>query len=186
LRSVFVGYGIAKADQPPVAQILRDMPLEAVAHLNACGLILPPDLAPLFRVEPLCERGGAHETTKHHRHLAPLGRSGSGLESDSRWGLACLGLGQRPSSLACCFRCFALAALEVRGRPCSPHRGAACRAKLGLGQIFTPTAWAAVLESTVTLDTKLGPFGSLRVAACPAHATSLPLSSPLWQGKARS
>jgi hypothetical protein len=39
LRIVLVRQGIAKIDQQPIAQILRDMPLKAANHLGAGGLI---------------------------------------------------------------------------------------------------------------------------------------------------
>src|SRR3989442_2678403 len=50
---------------------------------------------------------------------------------------------------------------------------AAFGAELGLWQILKSTARAAVLESTATFDTKLGPLGILRAAACAAHGASL-------------
>ena len=73
LHIIFVGHWIAKVDQQPIAQILRNMPLKTANHLGAHLLIGAHHLAQLFGIKLCGERGRAYQITKHHRQLAPLG-----------------------------------------------------------------------------------------------------------------
>jgi hypothetical protein len=77
LRIIFVRLGIAKVDQQPIAQILRDMPLKAGDHLATGVLISPHHLAPVFGVKLTGEHGRVHEVTKQHGELAAFGLGGA-------------------------------------------------------------------------------------------------------------
>ncbi len=57
LGIVLMGSGIAKVDEQPIAQVLRNMALKALDHLGAAGLIGPHHVAPLFGIEPAGEHG---------------------------------------------------------------------------------------------------------------------------------
>ena len=78
LGIILVGERMAEVDQEPIAQVLRDVPLEAADHLGADLLVGPHDLAQLLGIEPLRERGRAHQVAEHDRQLAALGRGGRG------------------------------------------------------------------------------------------------------------
>jgi len=101
-RVVFVGVWIAKVDQEPIAQILRDRALEALDHLGTGLLIGTYDLTQVFRVELRGEAGRVHQVAEQHRELAALGLRRAPLRGRQRDG-SCLFLlrGWR------CWRCQA-------------------------------------------------------------------------------
>ena len=72
LHIIFVGHWIAKVDQQPIAQILRNVSFIAADHLGTNLLIGAHHLAQLFGVESLRERGRAHQVTEYHRQLTAL------------------------------------------------------------------------------------------------------------------
>ena len=76
LGVVFVGLGVAKVHQQPIAQILGDSPVKALEHLDASGLIGEHHLAEVFRVELTGEADRVHEVAEQHRELAPFGVGG--------------------------------------------------------------------------------------------------------------
>jgi hypothetical protein len=73
LRIILVGTGIAKVDEQPIPEILRDMSLIARNDLSTGLLVGAHDLTKLFRIELFGQHGGADEVTEHHRQLTPLG-----------------------------------------------------------------------------------------------------------------
>ena len=72
LSIVLVGVRIAKVDQEPIAQILRDMPVEPADDRGAGGVIAPHDGSPFLRIQPRRQRRRAHHVTEHHGELAAL------------------------------------------------------------------------------------------------------------------
>src|SRR6185369_2010294 len=72
LGVVFMGRGIAEVHQPPITEILGDVPLKAPDDLCPHVLILPYKGPPLFGVELGRERSRADQVTEHHRELAAL------------------------------------------------------------------------------------------------------------------
>jgi hypothetical protein len=74
---IFVRPGIAKVDQQPIAEILRNMPVIALNHSGAGALIGPHHLAPLFGVELAGEHRRVHQITEQHRELAAFGLWGT-------------------------------------------------------------------------------------------------------------
>jgi hypothetical protein len=56
-RIVFVGLGIPKVHQQAVAQIRRDIPVEALDDLRTALLVRPHHVTPVFRVQPPGEAG---------------------------------------------------------------------------------------------------------------------------------
>jgi hypothetical protein len=73
LRVVLVRLGVAEVDQQAIAEVLRDLPLEAGNHLGARRLIGPHHLAPLLGVELAGKAGGVHQVTEQHGELAAFG-----------------------------------------------------------------------------------------------------------------
>src|SRR5262249_57592973 len=72
LRIVLVRQGVAKVDQQPIAEILRDMTLKALDHGRASLLISAYHLAQLFRIQTRCERRRVDQITEQHGQLAPF------------------------------------------------------------------------------------------------------------------
>jgi hypothetical protein len=67
---VFMCRGIAKIDQEPIAEVLRDMARIGLDDRTG-GLLLGADHgAPVFGVELAGELRGAHQVTEQHRKLA--------------------------------------------------------------------------------------------------------------------
>jgi hypothetical protein len=74
---VFMRLGVAKIDQQPVAEILRDIALQALDDLGIGGLIGPDHRTQVFGVELTGQLGRADEVTKQHGELAALGLRGA-------------------------------------------------------------------------------------------------------------
>ena len=73
LGIVFMGLGIAKVDQESIPEKLRNVPVIALDHLGAGGLIGPDHVPVVFRVELAGERGGVHQVTEQHGELPAFG-----------------------------------------------------------------------------------------------------------------
>src|SRR5207245_6975906 len=80
LRVVFVRLRIAKVDQQAVAQILRNIPVEALDHVGAGLLVYPHHVAPVFRIELSGETGRVYQIAEQHGELAAFG------VGRTRWG----------------------------------------------------------------------------------------------------
>src|SRR5262249_5887167 len=76
LGVVFMGQRVAEVDQQAIAEILRDMALEAGDHLGTGRLIGPHDLAQVFRIELTRQARRVHQVTKQHRELAAFSLRG--------------------------------------------------------------------------------------------------------------
>ena len=76
LGIVFVCLGIAKVHQQAVAQILRNIPVKALDHRGAGLLVVPHDVAPVFRIALPGEPGRVHQIAEHDRELAAFGVKG--------------------------------------------------------------------------------------------------------------
>lgn len=71
-RIILVRLRVAEIDQQPVAEVARDVAVEAL-HLGGAGLVVGVHhVAELFRVELLGQRGRVHHVAKHDRELPPL------------------------------------------------------------------------------------------------------------------
>src|SRR5262249_2871544 len=82
LGIVFMGLRIAKVDEEPIAEVLRDITLKLLDHLGARGLIGAHDLPEVFGIELTGQSGRIHQVTKQHGELAPFGVNGL----RDRWG----------------------------------------------------------------------------------------------------
>ena len=78
LRVVFVRLGIPEVDEHAVAEILRDVALEALHGAGADALINRDQIAQIFGIDALAQLGRAHEIAEHRGELAPLARGGRG------------------------------------------------------------------------------------------------------------
>jgi hypothetical protein len=74
---VFMGCGVAKIDQQPVAEILRNIALKSLDDLGTGGLIGPDHRTQVFGVELAGQLGRADEITKQHGELAAFGLWGA-------------------------------------------------------------------------------------------------------------
>jgi hypothetical protein len=70
LGIILMRQGIAEVDQQAIAEILRDVALEALDDLGTGLLIGAHPLAVVFRVELAGEHGRVHEVAEQHRKLA--------------------------------------------------------------------------------------------------------------------
>jgi hypothetical protein len=70
---IFVCEGIPEVDEKPIAEILRDMPLEAGDHRGAGVLIVSHHFAPLLRVGLAGQHGRVHQVAEQHGELAAFG-----------------------------------------------------------------------------------------------------------------
>ena len=80
---VFMGRGVAKIDQQPIAEVLGDMALVVLDDLGRGLLVGAHHGAQVFRVELAGELRGAHQVTEQHRELPAFrfgGRSGRRLD----------------------------------------------------------------------------------------------------------
>jgi hypothetical protein len=68
-----VRQGVAEIDEQAIAEILRDMPLEAGDHLGTGLLIGPHHRAEIFWVELAGECSRVHQVTKQYSELAAFG-----------------------------------------------------------------------------------------------------------------
>ena len=69
---VFMGRGIAKIDQQPIAEVLGDVAFVGLDDLGR-GLLVGADHgAQVFGVELARELRGAHQVTEHHGELPPF------------------------------------------------------------------------------------------------------------------
>ena len=69
---VFMGCGVAKIDQQPIAEILGDMALVVLNDLGRGLLVGAHHRAQVFGVELAGELRGAHQVTEQHRELPPF------------------------------------------------------------------------------------------------------------------
>ena len=87
---VFMGRGVAKIDQQPIAEVLGDMALVVLDDLGRGLLVGAHHGAQVFGVELAGELRGAHQVTEQHRELPPFrfgGRSGRCLDAPVVLGL---------------------------------------------------------------------------------------------------
>jgi hypothetical protein len=73
LRVIFVRLRIAKIDQQPIAEVLRNVPVIARDHPGAGVLIGAYDLAQVFGIKLASQCCRVHQVTKQHRQLAAFG-----------------------------------------------------------------------------------------------------------------
>src|SRR3989442_353971 len=76
---------IAKIDQQPIPEILRNVAAVALDHLRAGGLIGADDLPQVFRIKLTGERGGVHEVAEHDGELAAFGLWRGGCGRGRSW-----------------------------------------------------------------------------------------------------
>ena len=69
---VFMGCGVAKIDQQPIAEILGDMALVGLDDLGRGLLVGAHHGAQVFGVELAGELRGADQVTEQHRELPPF------------------------------------------------------------------------------------------------------------------
>jgi hypothetical protein len=69
---VFMGCGVAKVDQQPIAEVLGNMPLVVLDDLSRGLLVGAHHGAQVFGVELTGELRGTHEVAEQHRELAPF------------------------------------------------------------------------------------------------------------------
>ena len=69
---VFMGRGVAKIDQQPIAEVLGDMARVGLDNLGRGFLVGADHGAPVFRVELAGELRRAHQVTEQHRQLPPF------------------------------------------------------------------------------------------------------------------
>ena len=69
---VFMGRGVAKIDQQPIAQILGDMARVGLDDRGRGFLVGADHGAQVFRVELAGELCGAHQVAEHHGQLSPF------------------------------------------------------------------------------------------------------------------
>jgi hypothetical protein len=88
-RIVLVRLRIAEVDEQSVAEILRDLPFEAVNDRGTGALIVAHDCSPVFGIESLGQRRRPDQIAEHHGKLAALAgglhvqRRGRALSGDS-------------------------------------------------------------------------------------------------------
>ena len=73
--------GIAKVHQQAVAQILCNIPVEALDDLGAGLLVRAYDVTPVFRVELPGQAGRVHQVAEQHRELPGVRRQGLPVRS---------------------------------------------------------------------------------------------------------
>jgi len=69
---VFVGCGVAKIDQQPIAKVLRDMTLVVLDDLGRGLLVGAHHGAQVFGVELAGELRGTYQVTEQHGKLSPF------------------------------------------------------------------------------------------------------------------
>src|ERR1700730_2175034 len=72
LGVIVVRFRIAEIGHHAVAEVLRDMPAEALDCLRRRTMVLADDLSPLFRIEMPCYLGRADQIAEKHRQMSPL------------------------------------------------------------------------------------------------------------------
>ena len=72
LGAVFMRLGIAKVDQQPIAEVLRNVPLQGLDHRGTRRLVGADDLAQVFGVELACQDCRVHQITEQHGELPAL------------------------------------------------------------------------------------------------------------------
>ena len=73
LRIVFMRLRIAKVDEQAITEILCNVPLQALDHHGACGLVGTNNLTQVFGVELACQDRGVHQIAEQHSQLTALG-----------------------------------------------------------------------------------------------------------------
>src|SRR5262249_2380628 len=73
LGVVFVGLGIAKVHEEAIAEILRNVPLQALDHCSASTLVGAHDLPQVFGIELAREAGRIHQVAEQHGELTAFG-----------------------------------------------------------------------------------------------------------------
>ena len=85
---VLVRLGIAKVDQEPIPEVLRDIAVKALDYRGASLLVCSHHLAPVFRIKAPGQTGRVHQVTEQHGELTPFGVSGRAARpvgADSGW-----------------------------------------------------------------------------------------------------
>jgi hypothetical protein len=72
LRIVLVGLGVAEECHHAVAEILSDMPAEALDGLRRRSMIVGNDFAPLLGIEMAGDLGRADQIAEKHGQMPPL------------------------------------------------------------------------------------------------------------------
>ncbi len=137
-RVVLVRLGIAEVGQHAVTDVARDEAVETLDDLRAAPVVGVHDLAQVFRIELLGERGGPDQIAEHDGELAALRVGGAlltwlldhGLRGRSPIiGDRCGGLGRRrrrsDGNPATAAECFAGLVGEAAGGANQRQRGAA-------------------------------------------------------------
>ena len=73
---IFMGHGVAKIDEQPIAEVLGDMTFVVLDDLGSGLLVSAHHRAQVFRVELTRELCGAHQVTEQHGQLAAFGVGG--------------------------------------------------------------------------------------------------------------
>jgi hypothetical protein len=73
LGVVLVRLGIAKVDQQPISEVLRNMAVKALDHRGAGILVGAHQRTVVLRVEPPGQSGRLDQITEQHRQLAAFG-----------------------------------------------------------------------------------------------------------------
>jgi len=69
-----VSLGPAEIGHHPIAEVLGDMPAEALDGLCRHAMVLADDLAPLFGIQMAGDLGRADEIAEKYRQMASLAR----------------------------------------------------------------------------------------------------------------
>ena len=77
LRIVFMRLWVAKVDEQPIPEVLRNMPLVALNHHGRSLLIGPHNGPEVFRVKLPREHRRAHQVAEQHGQLPPFGLVGT-------------------------------------------------------------------------------------------------------------
>ena len=84
LRIVFMRLWVAKVDEQPIPEVLRNMPLVALNHHGRSLLIGPHNGPEVFRVKLPREHRRAHQVAEQHGQLPPFGLAGGPPQMRSR------------------------------------------------------------------------------------------------------
>jgi hypothetical protein len=79
-RIVFMGIGISKVDQQPIAHVFGDIAIEPTNRLGTSVEKTSGHVLEVFRIHPARQGGRIHQITKHHRQLTTFGLISFGRE----------------------------------------------------------------------------------------------------------